>query len=272
MLDFLNYRKVNVDENVIPIELSIEGLANPESDITSYESLKDKPMINGHVISRNMTNTELGIPTKMSDLEDDGTYVKEQVQSDWNENEKTSPAYVKNRPFYINDRVKDKSILDGAYTIRMYTEIGTGYKATTDTLLVAYNKYKITWDSTVYYMTALPAGGSRVYIGDINVAPFFRIETYQTTEGEKYIVVDYPSDVDSVHSISLSSLKSKPVSTEEFDNYVINLITARADSAIVDQSKIIDGNTVGDAIYLRSPNKVWKITMTDSGEFNISEV
>lgn len=271
MLDFLNYRKVNVDENVIPIELSIEGLANPESDITSYESLKDKPMINGHVISGNMTNAELGIPTKMSDLEDDGSYIKEQVQSDWNENEKTSPAYVKNRPFYINDRVKDKSILDGTYTIRMYTEIGTGYKATTDTLLVAYNKYKITWDSTVYYMTALPAGGNRVYIGDINESPYFRIETYETTEGVKYIVVDYPSDVDSVHSITLSSLKSEPVSTQEFDDYVMNLVTARADSAIVDQSKIIDGTAVGDAIYLRSSNKVWKITMTDSGEFNISE-
>lgn len=268
-------RKIEVDENVIPIELTIEGLLDSDEDRASYNSLTNKPTINGHTITGDMTNEDLGIPTKASDLIDDGKYLTEQEQSDWNENDTSSPAYIKNRPFYINDRVEDKQILGGNYTVQRFTEIGLGYKAITDTLLVAYDKYKVTWDGTTYYMTALPGGGSRVYIGDINKDPYFRIETYQTTEGQKYIMIDYPSDVDAVHSIYLSSLKSENVISDWFSN----IINSKKDepsslvgSAIVDKS-IVAGQEVDvfNCIFLRSPNKIWKITMKDTGEFNIEE-
>lgn len=254
-------RKVEADENVIPIELVIEGVVSDENDKTSYSSLKNKPTINGQTLDGDMTNEDLGIPTKASDLENDGTYLTEQEQSDWNENDASSPAYIKNRPYYINDRIEDKQILGGNYTVQRFTEIGLGYKAITDTLLIAYDKYKITWDGTTYYMTALPAGGSRVFIGDINTAPYFRIETYQTTEGVKYIMIDYPSDVDAVHSIYLSSLKTEPVATQEFVDFITS-IGSGGGSGVVTR----------DAIYLTSPNKTWKISMTDLGEFRIDEV
>lgn len=255
-------RKIEVDENVIPIELTIEGLLDSDQDRASYNSLTNKPTINGHTITGDMTNEDLGIPTKASDLIDDGKYLTEQEQSDWNENDTSSPAYVKNRPYYINDRIEDKQILGGNYTVQRFTEIGLGYRAITDTLLVAYNKYKITWDGTTYYMTALPAGGSRVYIGDINKDPYFRIETYQTTEGQKYIMVDYPSDADAVHSIYLSSLKSEPMATQEFVDFIQSLCGGGGTTPVIEQ----------DALYLRSPNKLWKITMTDLGEFRVDEV
>ena len=111
-------------------------------------------------------------------------------------------------------------------------------------------------------MTALPAGGSRVFIGDINKDPYFRIETYQTTEGQKYIMVDYPSDADAVHSIYLSSLKSEPMATQEFVDFIQSLGGGGGTTPVIEQ----------DALYLRSPNKLWKITMTDLGEFRVDEV
>lgn len=270
-------RKLEVDENVIPIELTIEGLIDSDEDRASYNSLTNKPTINGHTITGDMTNEDLGIPTKTSDLIDDGKYLTKQEQSDWNENDTSSPAYVKNRPYYINDRIEDKQILGGNYTVQRFTEIGLGYKAITDTLLVAYNKYKITWDGNTYYMTALPAGGSRVYIGDINKDPYFRIETYQTTEGQKYIMVDYPSDADAVHSIYLFSLKSEPMATQEFVDFISEIVptpidnTARVGSAIVDVSTV-SGEEFVTTIYMASANKRWKLSITDLGELKIEEV
>lgn len=250
-------KKIETEEYEIPINLYIEGVVDNDKDKSSYNSLKNKPTLNGQTITGDLTNADLGIPTKTSDLIDDGTYLKEQEQSDWNENDTSSPAYVKNRPFYINDRIEDVSILDGNYTVKRFTEIGLGYKELTDTLLIAYNKYKITWDGSTYYMTALPAGGSRVFIGDLNTEPYFRIETYQTLEGDKYIMIDYPSDADAVHSIALSSLKSAPVATQEFMDFI-----SGNSSPIVVQNELI----------LTSPNKTFRITLTDLGEFRIEEV
>ena len=106
-------------------------------------------------------------------------------------------------------------------------------------------------------MTALPAGGSRVFIGDLNTEPYFRIETYQTLEGDKYIMIDYPSDADAVHSIALSSLKSAPVATQEFMDFI-----SGNSSPIVIQNEL----------FLTSPNKTFRITLTDLGEFRIEEV
>ena len=268
-------RKIEVDENVIPIELTIEGLIDSDQDRASYNSLTNKPTINGHTITGDMTNEDIGIPTKASDLIDDGKYLTEQKQADWNENDTSSPAYIKNRPLYINDRVEDKSILGGNYTVKRFTEIGLGYKEKTDTLLVAYDKYKITWDGTTYYMTAFPAGGTRVFIGNINEAPYFRIETYQDLEGEKYIMIDYPSDADAVHSIYLSSLKSENVVSDWFSDIIDSKIKqlSSVGYAVVDKA-IVAGKEVEvfNEIFLRSPNKIWKITMKDSGEFVTQEV
>ena len=266
--------RIETEEYEIPINLYIEGVVDNDKDRSSYNSLNNKPTLNGQTLVGNMTNADVGIPTKASDLIDDGKYLTEQEQADWNENDTSSPAYIKNRPLYINDRVEDKSILGGNYTVKRFTEIGLGYKEKTDTLLIAYDKYKITWDGTTYYMTALPAGGSRVYIGDINKDPYFRIETYQTTEGQKYIMIDYPSDADAVHSIYLSSLKSENVVSDWFSDIIDSKIKqlSSVGYAVVDKA-IVAGKEVEvfNEIFLRSPNKIWKITMKDSGEFNIEE-
>lgn len=237
-------RKIEKEENVIPIELTIEGLIDSEKDKTNYNSLNNLPTLNGNTLIGNMTNETLGIPTKASDLIDDGAYLTEQTQADWAENDITSPAYIKNRPFYINDLIDDVSILNGNYTIQHFTEIGLGYKAETDTLLVPYKKYKIIWDGEQYYMTALPGGGTRVYIGDINTAPYFRFETYKDLEDKQYILIDHPSDVDAVHAIQLTSLTSKPVATE---------------------------NLVFTQFYMKSENKLFRVRMNDNGEFVVTE-
>lgn len=241
------FNRIETEEYEIPINLYIEGVVDNDKDKSSYNSLKNKPTLNGQTLVGNMTNADVGIPTKASDLIDDGKYLTEQEQADWNENDITSPAYIKNRPFYINDRVEADSILGGNYTVQHYTEIGLGYKAPTDTLLIAYNKYKIVWDGETYYMTAIPNGGSRVFIGDLETSPYFRIETYSDIEGQKYIIIDYPSDVDAVHSIYLSSLSSAPVTDDNF-------------------------TPTFKEFYMKSPTKVFKVTMNDSGEFVTQEV
>ena len=216
------FNRIETEEYEIPINLYIEGVVDNDKDKSSYNSLKNKPTLNGQTLVGDMTNVDLGIPTKASDLIDDGKYLTEQEQADWNENDTSSPAYIKNRPFYIDDRTEGESILSGNYTIQHFTEIGLGYKASTDILLEAYKKYKIVWDGKTYYMTALPNGGTRVVVGDIEKEPYFRIETYQTLENEKFIIIDYPSDVDAVHSISLSTLISQPVATQFFKDMVNN--------------------------------------------------
>lgn len=104
------------------IEANI-AVSGPPSD--DYENLRNKPQINGNTLIGNKTNSELGIPTKTSDLDNDSEFVSDadyvhtdnnytdeevsklegieagaeaNVQSDWNETDTSSDAYIQNKP------------------------------------------------------------------------------------------------------------------------------------------------------------------------------
>ena len=72
------------------------------------------------------------------------------VQPDWNQNDKTAPDYVKNRPFYTSDPVETVLVEESTVS---FTNIGSGvYRATIPTTieLIAGETYKVSWDGATY--------------------------------------------------------------------------------------------------------------------------
>lgn len=50
------------------------------------------------------------VPTKTSELQNDSGFITAQEQADWTENNKTSPAYIKNNPFFARFNVPTYTI------------------------------------------------------------------------------------------------------------------------------------------------------------------
>ena len=121
------------------IEANIEVSGPPSDD---YENLRNKPQINGCTLIGNKTNSELGIPTKTSDIDNDSDFVSDagyvhtdnnytdaevsklegieagaevNVQSDWEQSDSTADNYIKNKP---ENLVQDASYVhtDNNYT------------------------------------------------------------------------------------------------------------------------------------------------------------
>lgn len=188
-----------------PIILHVDDMGGG-SGTTNYTMLANKPKINGHELVGDKTNEDLGIPTKASDLIDDGTYVKELVQSDWNENDVTNPAYIKNRPFYTG-LIPEADVMDDSIVIHNYTEYGYGYKKQPNDFLYEEGKtYQVVWDGNIYEFTAQNKDG-KVTIGDFDTEPYFESYTYtDTNTGENVLVINYPSDADSNHIVKITEM------------------------------------------------------------------
>ena len=81
------------------------GNGGGSGSTTNYTDLENKPSINNVTLTGNKTTSDLGIviPTATSDLNNDSGFITSsdipaQVQSDWNESDATSPAYIDNKP------------------------------------------------------------------------------------------------------------------------------------------------------------------------------
>ena len=186
-----------------PIFLTVDSLNGGSAN---YSLLQNKPMINGHTLVGNRTSQELGIPVKASDLVDDGTYVKELVQSDWNEDDPSAPAYIKNRPFFTG-LIDGDTIINKSIVIRNYTVYGYGYKEQPVGFLYKENTpYVVNWDGAVYKFTAELKDGY-ITIGDINTAPYIRSYTYKDIDtGDNVLIIDYPSDADANHTVKITEM------------------------------------------------------------------
>lgn len=88
---------------------------------------------------------------------------------DWNENDETSPAFVKNRPFYTGEAVLTEIIPEQTYTLSssgsftMYVDQSGTYPYS----LEVGKDYTIVYNGTTYELTSNTIE-STVYVGDIN--------------------------------------------------------------------------------------------------------
>lgn len=95
------------------------------------------------------------------------------VQSDWNQNDKTAPDYVKNRPFYTGDPVETVLLEETTITITIAAdenlisssfpysfEVGQTYVITFDGVDTEYPAYELDGVVVVGYDYSLVVGGS----------------------------------------------------------------------------------------------------------------
>lgn len=107
------------DDNII------DGDLQPTNPSLDYETLENKPKLNGVTIKGNKTSADYGIPTKTSDLENDSDFVSDanyvhtdnnytseeqsklegiesgaevNVQSDWEQSDSAADDFIKNKP------------------------------------------------------------------------------------------------------------------------------------------------------------------------------
>lgn len=82
------------------------------------------------------------------------------VQSDWNVNDETNPAYIKNRPFYAGDSVLTELLPE---TTLQFTDGTASITDAPDLMLEKLSQndqtYIVIWDGTEYEVTASPFDG-----------------------------------------------------------------------------------------------------------------
>ena len=95
--------------------------------------------------------------------------VQSGVQSDWNENNETSPAFVKNRPFYTGEAVLTEIIPEQTYTMSsngpftVYSDRSGTYPYS----LEPGKEYTVVYNGTTYELTSNTLEGI-AYVGDSN--------------------------------------------------------------------------------------------------------
>jgi hypothetical protein len=139
------------------------------SDLTSHTGNNTIHITSGERDSWNATRTKVdGIAA--------GAEVN--VQSDWNENDSTSDAYVKNRPFYTGEPVLITVVNNVTFTMSNYNGLGAAQNPFT-LELVEGTEYIVTWNGTDYTTTCtmmdglLAIGNGSIFgMGQDTGAPF----------------------------------------------------------------------------------------------------
>lgn len=144
--------------------------------------------------------------------------VQSGVQSDWNENDETSPAFVKNRPFYTGEAVLTEIIPEQTYTlsssgsITMYVDQSGTYPYS----LEVGKEYTVVYNGTTYELTSNTLQGI-AYVGD--VSPL-------TTGGEPSVpfaicagngilqIIDYTGNTEVTFKISCDNTEIKQIDTK----------------------------------------------------------
>ena len=138
-----------------------------------------------------------------------------QVQSDWNQNDKTAPDYVKNRPFYTETV---ETVLVEESTVS-FADPGSGfYTAEFPSTLSATvgETYKVYWDGTTYESTCVDFRDMPV-IGNLSIGgvgsdtgePF----AMQVANGEGIIIIT--ADTSASHTFSISGFAQEVVKIDE---------------------------------------------------------
>ena len=140
------------------------------------------------------------------------------VQSDWNQNDETSPAFVKNRPFYTGKHVVTELIPEQTYTlsssgsITMYTDESGTYPYS----LEVGKEYIVVYNGTTYELTSDIVEGIGV-VGDIKplitgskpAMPFAIAAGMGTLQ-----IIDYTGNTEVTFKISGSETDIKQIDTK----------------------------------------------------------
>ena len=126
------------------------------------------------------------------------------VQPDWNQNDSAAADYVKNRPFYIGNRVENVLVEESAVPFAenrgLYmAEFSSNFEATVG------ETYKVSWDGAVYESACVDFDGMTI-IGNLSLMG------YGSDTGEPFIMsvknglgfVIATADTSSSHTISIS--------------------------------------------------------------------
>lgn len=137
---------------------------------------------------------------------------------DWNENDETSPAFVKNRPFYTGKAVLTEIIPEQTYTLSssgsytMYVDQSGTYPYS----LEVGKDYTIVYNGTTYELTSNTIE-STVYVGDIN--PIFTgsepTVPFVIAAGNGILqIFDYTSNTEVTFKISGNNTEIKQIDTK----------------------------------------------------------
>lgn len=131
-------------------------------------------------------------------------------QSDWNINDETNPAYIKNRPFYSEDPVLTELLPET--TLQFETSEGDRMMPIEQAPALLIEKlsqndqtYIVTWDGTAYEITASPFMGILPYIGNLSIA-----EAELDNTGEPFliayedIIAVFTNDPGAEHTVSIT--------------------------------------------------------------------
>ena len=137
---------------------------------------------------------------------------------DWNENDETSPAFVKNRPFYTGEAVLTEIISEQTYTLSssgsstMYVDQSGTYPYS----LEVGKEYTVVYNGTTYVLTSNTLQGI-AYVGD--ASPL-------TTGGESSVpfvicsgngilqIIDYTGNTEVTFKISCDNTEIKQIDTK----------------------------------------------------------
>ena len=144
--------------------------------------------------------------------------IERDCKPDWNENDETSPAFVKNRPFYTGEPVFVEIIPEQTYTLSssgsftMYEDQSGTYPYS----LEVGKEYTVVYNGTTYELTSNTLQGI-AYVGD--VSPL-------TTGGEPSVpfviaagngilqIIDYTGNTEVMFKISGSETEIKQIDTK----------------------------------------------------------
>lgn len=221
------------------------------------------------------------------------------VQPDWNQNDKTQPDYVKNRPFYTGNPVETVLVEESTVS---FANDGGAYMAQFESTFspTVGETYKVSWDGTVYECICA-AFGSDIVIGNLSIMgadsdtgePFVMLVSI----GEVIIIVTL--DTSASHTFSISRMaeqivkipakfidkdasgyivihKKSTMTEQEAKNYVATISTKEVVFIMwggMCFSGISFGGTTGLDLRLTTPNEeVYFIVKNADGLFAFSDM
>lgn len=144
--------------------------------------------------------------------------VQSGVQSDWNENNETSPAFVKNRPFYTGEPVFKEIIPEQTYAM-LSTGRFTIYADESGTYpysLEPDKEYTVVYNGTTYELTSSNMEGAGI-VGDANPLltgsePTMPFAIF--AGGGMLQIIDYAGNTEVTFKISANNTEIKKIDTK----------------------------------------------------------
>ena len=137
------------------------------------------------------------------------------AQSDWDQNDKTAPDYVKNRPFYTGDPVETVLVEESTVAFSDHRGIYTAEFPSTFEATVG-ETYKVSWDGTIYECTCVSVEVISV-IGNLSIvdAGSDTGEPFVMGINNKIGILIYTADTSASHTFSISGIVPEVVKIDE---------------------------------------------------------